>query len=343
MNISIYNTRKQKKINPSFIPIFICSFSILAIFFYSCDKDVGDIASIKTYEISGTTHSTATSGGYIINDGGSEVTARGVCWGTTIKPTIDSNHTADGTCKGKFISTITGLTIGKSYYVRAYAANKAGVAYGKAIAFIPNGEITDIDGNVYHTVEIGNQRWLKENLKTTRYKDGTPIPKVTDLTEWNNLTTAAYCEYYNDSANSATYGYLYNGNIVESTNICPDGFHVPTDEEWKTMEKSIGMLDMFLDWPDWRGLGMGIKLKEAGSEHWSASNSGNNGSGFTALPGGYRSAYAYEEKGNQGYWWTSSSEGSTKHWYRRLDSDNTSVFRQNWVNKYGLSIRCVND
>ena len=150
--------------------------------------------------------------------------------------------------------------------------------------------VMDVDGNVYPTVKIGNQVWMAENLRTTHFNDGTIIPQVTDNAEWSNLLTPGYCFYNNDSAAySATYGAFYNWYTVETNNLCPDGWYVPSDEEWKQLEIYLGMSEADADQATWRGQGIGGKLKESGTRHWRYPNTGaTNETGFFALPSGCR-------------------------------------------------------
>ena len=134
---------------------------------------------------------------------------------------------------------------------------------------------TDIDGNVYHTVTIGTQIWMVENLKTTRYNDGSPIPFVTDSSSWSNLTTPGYCWYNNDTTNKNTYGALYNWFAVNTGKLAPTGWHVPTDDEWTTLTTYLGGESI-----------AGGKLKETGTTHWRTPNAGaTNEIGFTASSG----------------------------------------------------------
>ena len=150
------------------------------------------------------------------------------------------------------------------------------------------GTVTDIDGNTYQTVKIGDQWWMAENLKVTCYRNGDAIPNITDGTTWASLSTGAYCEYNNDINNVATYGRLYNWYAVtDSRNIAPAGWHVPSDAEWKQLEMYLGMSQSEADATGWRGTDEGGKLKEVGTMHWNSPNTGaTNESGFTALPGG---------------------------------------------------------
>jgi uncharacterized protein (TIGR02145 family) len=123
--------------------------------------------------------------------------------------------------------------------------------------------VIDIDGNTYQAIKIGDQWWMAENLKVTHYRNGDPIPNVTDSTEWSNLATEAYCVYENDESIAETYGYLYNWYVVnDSRNIAPEGWHVPTDEEWKELEMFLGMSQSEANGTGWRGTDEGGKLKE---------------------------------------------------------------------------------
>ncbi|MBN2480603.1 MAG: fibrobacter succinogenes major paralogous domain-containing protein [Bacteroidales bacterium] len=154
-----------------------------------------------------------------------------------------------------------------------------------------NNTVKDGVGNVYHIVAVGTQEWMTENLKVTHYRNGDPIPNEIDFTEWKNLTKGAYCWYDNDeAANKDTYGALYNSFLfTDSRNICPAGWHVPTDEECTTLTEYLGGVDA-----------AGGKLKESGTEHWDLPNAGDtNETNFAALPGGYRSASTetFEYKG----------------------------------------------
>jgi len=147
--------------------------------------------------------------------------------------------------------------------------------------------VTDIDGNVYKTVKIGDQWWMAENLKVRHYRNGDPIPHEINNVEWIMLTTGAYCYYDNDSSHAADYGALYNWYTVSDfRNIAPEGWHVPTDEEWKELEMALGISQEYADSTEWRGTNEGGKLKETGTTHWNSPNEGaTNESGFTARAG----------------------------------------------------------
>lgn len=491
---------------------------------------------ITTTAVSNITGNTALSGGNVISDGGAKITARGVCWSTLPNPTIADNKTIDGVGIGGFTSNISGLNSGATYYIRAYATNSNGTAYGNEIIiiqpdpvawfpfdgntndstgngnngvnysaisttdrfgnankayyfngngstyikipqiswnsigygdfsisvwakpedfgnhrmilndnttdnfqlnfnagggtiqmylnhdysnynsnnynFIPSewyfitvtrnngikkyyingqeygsfnqntsiaissyleiggrsngsqhpfigsidelkiyrralntteitsnylyGKVLDIDGNVYDTIHIGTQVWLKQNLKTTHYNNGTAIAYPgTDNTAWQNNITGSYAWYNNDEATyKNTYGALYNWYAVNTGNLCPTGWHVPTDAEWLTLTSYLG------------GDGIsGGKLKETGLTHWiSPNNYATNSSGFTALPGGKRSASGtYGFIGEGGFWWSSTEDYSVFSWGIVIYNNSGDAPRVSLGKPSGLSVRCLKD
>jgi uncharacterized protein (TIGR02145 family) len=283
-------------------------------------------ARLTTASISSITLSSAISGGDITEDGGGNITERGICWNTGKAPTISDFKTADGSPgTGGFISNITGLSAGKSYYVRAYATNSAGTAYGNQILFTTS--ITDIENNMYHTITIGSMVWTAENLKVTKFKDGTSIPLVADNYIWSALTTPAYCWYNNEISNKSNYGALYNWYTIETGKLCPQGWHVSSHAE-------IGNLESYLD----VNLAGG-ELKD--SILWNSPNTGgNNRTGFSAHPGGYRfnDDGSFYNIGYFGYWWTSFE---TIYYFMGYNSSQLGL--NNADNKAGLSVRCLRD
>ena len=195
--------------------------------------------------------------------------------------------------------------------------------------------ITDIDGNVYHTVTIGTQLWMVENLKTTRYNDGIAIPLVTDSAAWYSLTTPGYCWYNNDIANKTVYGALYNWYAVNTGKLAPTGWHVATDTEWFALTTYLGGASV-----------AGGKLKEAGFAHWYHPNTGaTNETGFLALPGGYRgndNGYCrFYFIGIYGSWWASPERYSGLSWTCNVYYDNTVAELGNYFSSDGLSVRCL--
>ena len=237
-------------------------------------------------------------------------------------------------------ATISGLTASTTYHFRVKAVNSAGTSYGTDMSFSTSGgssQVTDIDGNVYNTVTIGTQTWLRENLKVTKYTDGTAIPNVTDNAAWSAATTAAYCDYSNTPSVSATYGRLYNWFVVASTNpkkVCPAGWHVPSDTEWSTLITYLG-----------GEVVAGGALKETGTTHWLTPNTGaTNSTGFTALPGGYRSETGtFGLLGNSGYWWSATQGGDTFAWDRYMYYNSGNAVRGDMDKNGGFSVRCIKD
>jgi len=201
-----------------------------------------------------------------------------------------------------------------------------------------NHTVTDIDGNVYKTVTIGTQTWMVENLKVTHYRDGSAIPNITNATTWTSLTTGAYCDYNNLTSNGLIYGHQYNWlAAVDTRNIAPIGWHVPTNAEWNLLSDYLGGATV-----------AGGKLKEAGTTHWASPNTGaTNSSGFTALPGGNRSNIngTFDSMSTYGRWWSTTESSTTSAWTRNLNYYYSNIFTDTGGNakSIGCSIRCVKD
>jgi len=288
----------------------------------------------------------AVSGGNITANGGSTVTVSGLCWSLIANPTVTDFHTTDGTITGIFASTMTGLTKGTQYYVRAYATNSAGTGYGNQLTF--STDIDDVEGNVYNTIPIGTQVWMAENLKTTLFNNSTAIPNVTASTgggSWSVLTTPAYCWFNNDGPTyKPLYGALYNWFAVNTGNLCPTGFHVPTDDEFGTLEVALGMVPADVQlFGVFRGTTQLVGSQMKNTTGWATGENGTNTSGWSALPGGYRYYVdgTFQAVGTFSYWWSSSVGNGTETWYRRLDGSSNGVFRNAVDYKAGKYIRCV--
>lgn len=200
---------------------------------------------------------------------------------------------------------------------------------------LPQGNtVMDIDGNIYNIVTIGSQKWLKENLKTTHYNDGTLIPLISDSPTWGSQTNPAYCWYNNDEVSyKIPYGALYNWYAVNTNKVCPTGWHVPTLSEFSIL---------FL-YVNGKGCSLGDGLKEVGSDHWGISNTGNNSSGFTAVPGGSRwySDGEFDYITLSAYFW-SNSIYDTKTAYCSNISNTSCASAYNYTGKAsGKSVRCI--
>lgn len=187
----------------------------------------------------------------------------------------------------------------------------------------------DTDGNSYQTVQIGDQCWMAEDLRTTSYRDGTSIPNVTGDNEWAALSTAAWAYYANDDFNSDVYGKLYNWFAVNDIKgICPAGWTVPSDDDWKILEIELGMTVEEANSTEWRGDGIGTIMRDE--------------SGFAAVLGGTRGANGqFFAGGNNGVWWSSSEINATTVWTRFLRYEFTQVNRNNSNKASGYSIRCI--
>lgn len=312
------------------------------------------LPTVETILISDVLMNSATSGGTITDDGGAEVTAMGIVWSTMMNPDINNNEgmTSEEVGAISFTSFMTGLFPNMTYYVRAYATNSEGTAYGNLLNFTTlekfytdGSGLIDIDGNEYHTVIIGGREYMSENLRTSRYNTGDSIYRITHLDDWLLPGVGAYCWMEDDSAaNEELYGKLYNFIAVNNGNICPVGWHVPCDEEWMGLEVFLGMNEAIAHDSGWRGDNQGGMMKQTGTETWLIPNEGaTNQSGFSALPGGYRGADGFfQDVGSSAYFWSmSTTRFMANAWLRALSNTETSVLRDTAEMYKGASIRCV--
>ena len=348
---------------------------------------------VTTTQVNSVTYLTAVCGGNVTNSGASDIIDRGVCWSTEENPTVADSVTHDGTGLGIFTSNIFGLTEGMAYYVRAYATNVFGTSYGEVYRFVtlatpPVGDnipcpgmptVTDFDNNVYNTVKIGSQCWMKENLRTTHYADGTLIVMGTST----STTTGYRYNPGNSATNVSTYGYLYNwpavvkgvtGSVDKPSclqGICPNGWHVPSNAEWTELT------DYVSSQPYYRcdGYPNAIARAMASTDGWSSATgecnigsypSNNNSTGFSALPAGryvYYDDYYFNTIGSNAYFWTATANNGDYYYYnseyayrRHLSYDKSSFVTYYGSSSYyeyqnyGLescseaySVRCVRD
>jgi uncharacterized protein (TIGR02145 family) len=205
------------------------------------------------------------------------------------------------------------------------------------------GTVTDIDGNVYQTVKIGDQWWMAENLKVTSYQNGDSIAPVTDSTEWIGLTSGAWCVYDNQDSNKVIYGLMYNWYAVDdSRSIAPEGWHVPTDGEWQILVDYLGGDSL-----------AGGKIRstgtiEGGDGLWTSPNAdegATNESGFSALPGGYRTSDlgTFNSVGRMAFFWSSTESHISHAFLRYLRASGSYVFSYYFHKRSGFSVRCVRD
>ena len=310
----------------------------------------GLIVTTTSISVGSTTSANANG-----NVSGGNISERGFCYSISIGPTIDDDTARAGSGAGSFQRVLTGLTSGTTYYLKAYAIKNNVVYYGNELSFttltlgMPSpgiGTVTDIDGNIYTTVTLGTQIWMVENLKTTRYRDGSLIPNVTDNTAWTNASSGAYCDYDNNPANSTGYGRLYNlYAIKDSRNLAPAGWHIPHAGEWNTLMNYLG------------GGGIaGGRMKEAGFTHWDSPNIGaDNSSLFTAVGSGYRiygSTPQFYNLKRRASFWSSSSSLSGSPSFPFIHAIILDYSYANWSmqqgsigggTSYGYAVRCIKD
>ena len=311
--------------------------------------------SVLTHPITANSAIQAFVRGEIINGTLNNYVDKGFCYKTTPNPTVNDNiisGTPDTYYPNiQFTALIQGLTPATTYYVKAYVKkNNGSVIYGNQESVttlaIGNpdpgvGPVTDIDGNVYNSISYNGKVWMVENLKTTHYRDGSPITNITNNTTWGTATSEAYCDYDNNSANAAAYGRLYNLFAVkDSRNIAPAGWHVASYSEWQSMINYLG------------GGGIaGGRMKETGFNHWLSPNTGaDNSSGFTAVGSGWRSS-SFAGLQQISLFWNSSCSISSIN-----DANiNAFILRNNSADyseqrgyigtgaTFGYSVRCVKD
>lgn len=312
-----------------------------------------NVPTVTTTTVSSIANTTATSGGNVISDGGATVSARGVCWSTSHNPTTSNSKTTNGTGTGSFTSSLTGLTAGTTYYVRAYATNSAGTAYGNEVSFTTTladgsscGTCRDYDGNTYSTVQIGTQCWMKSNLRTTHYADGSSV-------QYASFYYA--CRYDNLSASS--YGYKYSGSAAmknaASSNanpsgvqgVCPNGWHLPSKAEWNQLVNYVGSQSQYLCGSS--GIAAALATSgwgDPGSSHTcSIGRNANNATGFSARPTifdcVYVNQYAQTEYGNKTLLMSSTKNSDNNYVLQlRTDSANTS-----FTEATAGAVRCVKD
>lgn len=284
---------------------------------------------LTTSAVNEITQTSAICGGNITSDGGSAITVSGICWSTDPNPIMAGSKTTDGTTNGSFKSPLTGLKPNNTYYTWAYATNSVGTGFGSPVLFNTKYALVDFDGNVYDTVMIGTQVWMKQNLNVTHYSNGDPLPNVAF---YAHSFTGAYSNYYDRPDTSKIYGRLYNWYALnDNRNIAPKGWHVASDVEWSILIAFLGGENI-----------AGSKLKEVGIAHWISQNQdATNESGFTALPGGSVKAIL----GHNGQWWTSTSTSDSSYYAWNITMSHLSggAYRNNYEKYLGFSVRCVKD
>ena len=314
----------------------VCPGTISAL---NCSSATNNGTLTATTNTSSVTSVISYTGGNGGPHNGQVVTSTGV---TGLTATLQAGSFANG--NGSLTYTITGIPAASG--IASFTLNISGnsctltriinsATQQTTSSYGPN--ISDLDGNLYKTAYIGTQQWIAENLKTSKYNDGTAIPNATDNSLWSQLTTGAWSYYNNDANNNAKYGKLYNWYAVSPTtngnkNVCPIGWHVPTDAEWTTLRDYLG-----------GEIVAGGKMKEVGTINWNSPNQNTtNLSLFTALPGGYRWIDGnYDGLGKSGNWWSSSEYDEFQAWGIPLFNSNNTFYLGEGNKKAGCSIRCL--
>jgi uncharacterized protein (TIGR02145 family) len=268
---------------------------------------------VTTNPITNINTNTAIIGGTILAQGESPVSQSGVVWSTSPNPSLISANSSYGASSGSYHITINGLQPGIRYYVRSFATNAS--------------------GNHFQGVTIGAQVWMNKNLDVATYLNGDSIPQVTDPSQWEGLTTGAWCYYNNSSSYDSIYGKLYNWYAVnDPRGLAPAGTHIPTDGEWTTLTNFLG---------GEANAGGAMKTITL----WNPPNAGaTNSSGFDGLPGGYRFNFGvFYTIGYFGYWWSSTPFNEATAWYRNLYYNYTNTARYDAAKTNGFSVRCIRD
>lgn len=319
---------------------------VLSTITISCKKDQMKSLELITQPAHSITETRATVECVVINGEGRYMIQYGMCWSTNPDPMIESGTvywSHDWDEEDGFTTQLKGLIPDTLIYASVVASYDGKTIYGNVISFETTGgtigTVTDIDGNVYNTVIIGEQVWMVENLKTNRYRNGDQIPNITSVNQWTTLTTGAYCYYDNDLNNAPTYGNLYNWYAVnDSRIIAPEGWHVPTDSDWNTLITYWTSVATFTS--------LGPILREEGDEYWIGWNNecqiSSNESGFTALPGGKLNKNGFDELTRKGYWWSSTEYYPAYPYFWSINCG-SYVGRGNAQKTTGISVRCVKD
>lgn len=300
------------------------------------------LPEVVTLEPTEITAREANPGGIVVNDGGEVVLLKGICWSTSPNPTTSDTISGSGVGTGEFKTALSKLDDATTFYVRAFATNRLGTAYGNEITFttLPlNGTVTDIDGNVYATIRIGTQHWMAENLQVSRYRNGDFIAGNLTNAQWSTASSGAYAWPNNNPAYDTIYGKLYNWFAVADTNgLCPQGWAVPKDEDWFALITYLG-----------GSLVTGGKLKSTRTApddphpRWDGPNTeASNESGFSGFPGGDRfTGGLYYNFGKIGTFWSSTQSNAVNAWSRGLSYASAGITRNSNDKRYGFSVRCL--
>lgn len=310
--------------------------TLLLVFTSACQKpdQPKTLAEVELIDIS-TTDVSFSCSSRILNDGNDKIIEKGVCWSTINMPLKSMNSTSDGGGNDDYQSFATGLIQTGVYYVRPYAINSVGISYGDIMKIQTQKgdgkQVIDYDGNIYNTVQIGDQVWLKENSYAVHYQNGDNVYPTKNNAVFENLYINDTINPFSNSIKSTTYyGVTYTWEkVVDSRNICPTGWRPAENDDWLKLVTTLGGYDY-----------AGAKMKEVGIEHWHKPNIGaTNESGFTALPGGYNNSVRV---GLYAFWWSGGEEYDSTNalgWYVKYDELGIYNFYTN--KNVGMTVRCI--
>ena len=315
--------------------ILAAGFTLIVFGFISgCDKTEDKIPVLSRPDCRDINLTSIEVSASVTSDGGSDIMARGICWSLSPNPVREENSLELGSGIGDFSGTIENLFEATNYYLRAWAENSQGLAYREELA-CSTGELTNIDGKVYRTVRIGEHVWMLENLRTMHFNDGTEIPLITEHNTWIETNSPAMVWQNNDESNFRKFGALYNWYAASSPKICPEGWRVPSNEDWQILFDYYPDIDL-----------VGGILKETGTENWISPNRGaTNESGFTAQPGSFRgrSQEAFSNYGFFSYMWANTSFKPDSGLSISLQYNSPKIFIEENHMTSGLTIRCIMD
>ncbi len=327
-----------------FITVFTLA-GFLLVLFTGCEEEEDSVESltessiVTTLPLSEITDSTVNTGGVMKDTSYAKMDSIGLVYGLSSNPTLKDNAgliSAD-VVLDTFEITVSNLSSANEYYLRTFAVSSEGIVYGEELSFrtIESGNgVVDIDGNQYHTVIIGEQEWMAENLKTTKYNDGKNILQITDNDEWSSINKGAYAWYKNNEKYADDYGGLYNWYTVETGKLCPDGWRVPTNNDWKEL----------VDFLAGKGYNGSEALVLKSRTGWKGNSNGTDRYGFNALPAGNRHYNgSFNTIDYDVTWWTSTEKSSSKANSRFLKFYDDKVTNINYDKNYGFSVRCIKE
>ncbi len=286
---------------------------------------------VYTYYPYGITSSEATIKGNLVYTGDHPIIKMGMCCSLDSVPDLNDTEFIQEEDDSTFVFNLTDLIPVTTYFTTSFAVTEEDTSYGEIRQFTTlGGFVYDVENNRYEIVKIGDQFWLSKNLRVTKYNDNTPIERIDDASTWVETTTPAYCVYDNSPTLDAVYGNLYNWYAIDAGNLCPDGWHIATDEDWSTLDSYLGD-------------DAALKMKDTEAD-WTDIEGATNESNFSALPGGYRGINGvYSGLGRDAAWWSTAESGENYAWLREMSSTSSGMARNSYTKNRGNSVRCVKD